>query len=134
MNPDEFPAIQTPDDLDRRMQQIEGSGRGLTDKLEFPGDDFQVSVDEALLFSNSERVAKELLRTGKDTLLEKLQSIPDPVQRAELAIRAITVRPPEPVELETVKQFFEQRVDRPDLACQSVVWSLLMSSEMRFNY
>jgi hypothetical protein len=134
MNPDELPLTLSPDDLDRRMQQIEGAGRGLTEKLELPGAEFQVSVDEALHFSNSDRVAKELLRNGKDTLLDKLQGTTDPQQRADLAIRAITGRPPEPAELETVKVFFEQRSDRPDTACQQVVWSLLMSSELRFNY
>lgn len=134
VNPDELPLTVSPDDLDRRMQQIEGAGRGLTEKLELPGAEFQVSVDEALHFSNSERVAKELLRNGKDTLLDKLQATTDPQQRADLAIRAITARPPEPAELETVKVFFEQRSARPDTACQQVVWSLLMSSELRFNY
>jgi hypothetical protein len=134
MNPEEFPTTLSPDDLDRRMQQQEGAGRGLTSSLEQPTADFQVSVDEALFLSNSDRVAKDLLRNGKDTLLEKLQSISDPSQRADLAIRGVTCRPPEPSELETVKQFFEQRADRPDTACQQVVWSLLMSSELRFNY
>jgi hypothetical protein len=134
MNPDELPLTMPADELDRRMQQIEGAGRGLTEKLELPGAEFQVSVDEALHFSNSERVAKELLRSGKDTLIEKLQSISDPAERASLAIRAITARPPESAELEVVQQFFQQRSDRPDTACQQVVWSLLMSSELRFNY
>lgn len=134
MNPDELPPTMPADEFDRRMQQVEGAGRGLTERLELPGADYQVSVDEALHFSNSERVAKELLRNGKDTLLDKLQSVADTGQRADLAIRAITSRPPEPAELETVKQFFNERADRPDTACQQVVWSLLMSSELRFNY
>jgi hypothetical protein len=134
MNPDEFPLTMPADELDRRMQQVEGAGRGLTEKLEVPGADYQVSVDEALHFSNSDRVAKELLRNGKDTLLDKLQSIAAPADRADMAIRAVTARSPESAELETVRQFFEQRADRPDTACQQVVWSLLMSSELRFNY
>jgi hypothetical protein len=134
LNPDDFPLAIPADELDRRIQQVEGAGRGLTEKLEPAGADYQVGVDEALHFSNSERVAKELLRNGKDTLLDKLQSVADTGQRADLAIRAITARPPEPEELETVKQFFDERADRPDTACQQVVWSLLMSSELRFNY
>jgi hypothetical protein len=134
MNPEEFPLTLASDDLDRRMQGQEGAGRGLTQSLELPGSEYQVSVDEALLFSNSERVVKELLRNGKDTLLDKLQATASTSDRADLAIRAITCRPPQPEELETVKQFFEQRADRPDTACQQVVWSLLMSSELRFNY
>lgn len=134
MNPDEFPPTLSPEDLDRKMQQIEGAGRGLTNSLSIPGEGFQVSVDEALHFSNSEQVFKDLLRKGGDTLLGRLQSIGDAGERADLGIRSALARPPQPDELQRVKEYFEQHADRPDAACEQVLWALLMSSELRFNY
>jgi hypothetical protein len=133
-NPDEFPLTLSADDLDRRMQGIEGGGRGLTGSLEHPSEDFQVSVDEALYFSNSERVSKELLRSGKETLLGKLSSIADPQQRAETVIWSALARPPQAEEVGLVKEYFELHTARPEAACEQVVWSVLMSSELRFNY
>jgi hypothetical protein len=134
MNPDEFPLSLSPDDLDRKMQQVEAAGRGLTSTLELPTDDFQISVDEALHFSNNERVFKELCRTGGDTLLSKLQATPDTAQRAELGIHAALARPAQAEELQRVKEYFDSHNDRPDAACEQVLWALLMSSELRFNY
>ena len=134
MNPDEIPVTLPPDELDRRMQGIENGGRGLTSSLEHPTADFQVSVDEALYFSNSDRAFKDLFRSGKDTLIGKLQTVAEPRERAELALWAALARPPETEEVARVAEYFEQHSDRSDAACEQVVWSVLLSSELRFNY
>ena len=93
-----------------------------------------MSVDEALLLSNSQKVASNLLRSGSDTLLSKLHSLSDSQATAELAIWATAARPPSADEVGEIKQYLDARADRADAALQQVLWSLFMSSELRFNY
>ena len=52
------------------VEPLTGAGQGWASSLERPGDDFQVGVDEALLFSNSDRVQRELLALSNDRLLK----------------------------------------------------------------
>ena len=40
---------------------LESSAAGFASLIEQPGEDFQISVTEALLFSNGERIQKEFL-------------------------------------------------------------------------
>jgi hypothetical protein len=133
-NPDEFPASLSPEELDGKIQSVETAGREITSGFEQPGDGFQVSVDEALLLSNSQKVANNLLRSGPDALLNRLQALNDSQAKAELAIWGTTARPPLAEEVSEIKQYLDARGDRPDSAVQQVLWSLLMSSELRFNY
>lgn len=133
-SPDQFPADLQDDELDRRMQGMEGAGRGIAGSLEVPGEDFQVSVDEALLFSNSDRVIKDLLRDGKDMLPGKLAEIPDRREAIEAAIWNVMARPPAEDEVIALSDFLHRREDRPAEGYRQMVWALLTSSECRFNY
>jgi len=133
-NPDNLPAELSPEDLDKRMESLEGAGRGLCSQFEVPTADFQVSVDEALLFSNGQKVAGELLRDGKDRLLARLADCPDDKAAAETAIWNVFARPPADEEVRAMTAFLSQRADRLADARKQLVWALLTSGECRFNY
>src|SRR5262249_49400598 len=130
----QFSAEMTAEELDKRMEQLESAGRGLAATLELPGVDFQVSVDEALLLSNSDKIAKDLLAAGSNTLTEKLPETSDPRAAAEFAMWNVLARPPADGELKALTNYLSQRADRPAEARRQIVWALLTSSECRFNY
>ena len=114
---------------------MEGSGRGLSNLFEQPGEDFQVSVDEALLLSNGDRLEKELLRDSKDSLLSKVASVlPDRNTAIETATWSIFNRAPTDEEKVLLEKFLESRADRLDVAYRQIIWAMLTSSECRFNY
>jgi hypothetical protein len=133
-SPDRFPVEMTAEDLDQRMQGLEGAGRGLTSQFELPAADFQVGVDEALLFSNSDRIAKDLLQDNKESLIGKLAECSDHRQAAETAVWSIYSRAPTEEELTALADYLAQREDRLPEARRQLVWALLTSSECRFNY
>jgi hypothetical protein len=133
-NPDSLPAELSPEDLDQRMKGLEGAGRGLCSQFEVPTADFQVSVDEALLFSNGQRTASELLRDGKDRLLAKLAECQGDKAAAETAIWNVFARPPADEEVKAMTAFLTQRSDRAAEARKQLLWALLTSGECRFNY
>lgn len=133
-NPDQFPADLAGDALDAKMQGLEGSGRGLTDKLEHPGPDFQVSIDEALVFSNAARISGDVLRIDGNTLVGKLKTIEDNKDAATVAVWNVFGRAPAEEELQALEGYLKARTDRRDAALQQIVWALMTSSESRFNY
>ncbi len=133
-NPDVYPAEMPAEELDKRMEGLEGAGRGLGEQFELPRGDFQVGVDEALLFSNSERIAKDLLRDGNDRLVGRLATCADHRAAAGTAIWSVFGRPPAEEELTALADYLAQRADRLPEARRQLVWSLLTSGEFRFNY
>jgi hypothetical protein len=132
--PDAFPAGMKADEFDRKLQGVEGGARGLAGLFEQPGEDFQVGVGEALLFSNGDRIQKELLADGNDRLVGRLKNIPDAKQLAATAVQAVLSRPAGADEVRLLAEYVEHRADRRVEACRQVVWALLTSAEFRFNY
>jgi hypothetical protein len=122
------------EELDKRIESLEAAGRGLAEKLEYPVDGFQVSVDEALYLSNSEKVMQELLREGKESLLDKLSGSTAPREAIETAVWNVLGRPPADDEIQTLEAFVARRHDQLPAAYKQMVWALLTSSECRFNY
>src|SRR6185436_7583684 len=117
-----------------RIKQMEGAGRNIAGSLEYPGDDFQVSVDEALLFSNSDKVKNELLREGKEMLVTKLTETKERREAMETAIWNIYGRPPADEELQALEVFLHKHEASPAEAWKQAVWAMLTSGECRFNY
>jgi hypothetical protein len=113
---------------------LEASAGGLARLFDQPSDDFQVGVSEALLFSNGDRVQKELLTDGGDRLLGRLKQLKNAEEAIELAVRTILCRPPRDEERKLLGDYLKQRADRPDEARRQMVWALLTSAEFRFNY
>jgi hypothetical protein len=135
LNPDQYGADLAGEALDAKAQQWESAGRSFGDKFELPGEDFQVSIDEALTLSNGDRISKDILREGdKSNLLGKLKDLTSDRELATTAIWNVFGRAPVEEEIQAVEQYLGARGDRREQAIKQVVWSLLMSSENRFNY
>lgn len=133
-NPLSLPGLEQPHDWGRRREQLENAANGFADQIERPSGSFQVSVTEALLFSNSERVQNEYLRDSGDRLVGALQEMADPREAVEAAFEAVLSRAPEGDERQAFTAYIEERKDRRSAALQQVVWALLASPEFRFNY
>lgn len=131
LNPDQLPADLDAVEFEKRVGGIVGDARGFASLFEQPGNDFQVSVDEALAVANGERFDKELLRDGADTLLHKLKSLDRPAA-LDLAGWTIFSRPLAAEETQAINAYLDARTDRPADALRQVVWAMLASGECRF--
>lgn len=120
-------------ELEKRLEGIERSSEGRASLFTQPGENFQVSVSEALLFTNNTNLQKELLEGG-GTLASRLKQEPDLSRRAELAVRTVLCRPAKSEEVQAISDYLRRRGDRIDAACQQIVWALLTSAEFRFNH
>lgn len=133
-NHDQYAGDQKPEEVARRLEGIIDSARGIAGKVERPGPEFQVSVTEALLLSNSEEIARDLLRDSGNMIVGQLKELENPREAAELAIWSIYGRQAAEEELQWIEAHLNARRDHYTEACQQVVWSLLTSAELRFNY
>lgn len=130
--PERFVADK-PEESVKQIEQLENAARGFAALIELPGQEFQVGVSEALLFSNNERFYKEHL-TGGHTLVAALAKIEDDQQLVETMFRSTFGRSANDDERSAVIDYLSKRRDRKEDACRQLVWALLTSSEMRFNY
>jgi hypothetical protein len=112
----------------------ENAAEGIAGQLEQPGENFQVSVDEALLFSNNERVERDYLRDSGDKLVGQLKTFEALEDGIAAAYQATLSRDPSAEELTAFRNYLGDRADRPVEGLQQIVWSLITSPEMRFNY
>lgn len=133
-NPDQFDVDEKPDEVEKRLENIENSARGLAGQFEQPFSDFQVGVAEALHFSNNDRIQRELLRDSGDALIGKLKQLEDQEEVIETTFWTVFNRAPETEESAAVREYLDARKDRLDAAYRQLVWSLLASSESRFNH
>jgi hypothetical protein len=132
MNPDQFD-LADEKKLNEQLDRVH-QANGFASQLDQPIHDFQVSTAEALLFSNSDRVSKELLQDTNSTLVGKLKSLESDSQRVELACWSILSRPPDDEERKILSAYLATRKDRPLEGIQQIVWALLTSTEFRFNH
>ncbi len=133
-DPQTLSASSKPEELDKRLQGLEASAGSLARLFEQPGDDFQVGVSEALLFSNGAAIEKDVLADGSDRLLNRLKQCKSEDEAIDLAVRTILCRPPRDEERKLLGNYLKQRADRPIEARRQIVWALLTSAEFRFNY
>jgi hypothetical protein len=133
-DPASFQADLKPADFEKRIEGLEGNARGFASLIEQPRDDFQVSVSEALLFSNGDRIQKEYLADAGDRLVGRLQQIKNQRELIETAVRTVLSRPPSNDEVKLLGDYLGRREDRRVEACRQIVWALLTSAEFRFNY
>lgn len=134
VDPQTLSASLKPEEFDKRLQGLESSAGGLARLFEQPGDDFQVGVSEALLFSNGAAIEKDLLGNGGDRLLGRLNQRKNGEEAIDLAVRTILCRPPRDEERKLLGDYLKQRADRLTAAQRQMVWALLTSAEFRFNY
>jgi hypothetical protein len=122
-----------PTDWESRVEQLENAGRGIGNSIAQPGDDFQVGVGEALMFSNSDRVIKDLLNDGGGTLLARISKA-EPNDAIELMYKTAYNRQPTAQERTALMDYLGRRTDRKSEAYKQVLWALLTSAEFRFCY
>ncbi len=128
-DPNSFLGDVKPDELEKRIAQSANPGNA--SMFEEPGDNFQVSADEALLFSNSDKVFGSYLNGG---LFRRLKDIKERGKLIDTAVWSILSRAPSDEESKVLTEYVSRREDRFDDACRQVIWSLLASTEFRFNY
>ncbi len=132
--PDVFKPGLTAEEKQKVIERLEKTGQGMANLFERPADDFQVGVDEALLFSNGDRIQRELLADGGGRLVKHMASLKDPHAQVEAVIWNVLSRPAELAEIKLLSGYLEKRQDRPVEALQQVIWSLMTSTEFRFNH
>jgi hypothetical protein len=123
-----------PEDLEKRLEGLENAARGFASAFAQPTDDFQIGVNEALLFSNSDKVAREFLADGNDRLLGRVKATTDRDRALDLIVRAVLSRPPTSEEKAALADYVSRRTNRLSEAYRQVVWALICSAEFRFNH
>ena len=121
-------------ELESVFERLEKDGSNWANSFERPTFDFQVSAEEALMFSNSEKVSKELLNEKDDRLLRHLLEAGDAEKMLRAAYQQVLARPPEAGELQALREYLEKRSDRPAEALRQAVWAMISGTEFRFTY
>jgi hypothetical protein len=133
-NPEQLPGLDKPDDWSGRRENFESQANGFARLVEIPEDSFQVSVDEALLFSNGEQIMNDYLRDGDDRLVGALATVDDVDELVTTAFECTLTRAPDDEERAAFKGYVNERSDRRATAVQQLVWALVTSPEFRFNH
>lgn len=120
--------------LDAVVEKMERDGQSWAALFERPNFDFQVSVDEALALSNSEKVSKQLLSDDDGRLVKKLLSIKDTTQMLRTAYASVLSREPDSHEIEILDNYLQKHSKQMADGVRDVVWALLASTEFRFNH
>lgn len=129
------PETYKPDSEDwaKRRDELERNSEGFAHQFELPGENFQVGVDEALLFSNSASFVDDYVRDSQDRLVGALKQQPDKSAQINLAYWAVLTRAPSAAEVAACEEYLGRRAD-PVNGLRQMAWALLTSPELRFNY
>jgi hypothetical protein len=122
-----------PDEFEKTIEQQENIARGIASLIAQPTDNFQIGVGEALLFSNGDRVMRELLADNPGTSLGRLKGMKEN-EAIEFLVKTVYGRPATEEELKTLVAYVEKRKDRQAEAYKQVFWALVTSPEFRFSY
>lgn len=118
----------------RLRNEIENQAGGWVREFENPGEGFQVAVDEALFFSNSERVQNDLLRDAGDSLVGRLKAIAPDDEVVRQLWRYVLTREPSEEELATATQWLTRESTDRVGSIRSLTWAVLAGPEARFNH
>jgi hypothetical protein len=97
-----------------------------------PGEEFQATVNQALYFGNG-GVIDGWLKPAGNNLAERLVKLDDTKQLVDELSWAIMSRPVSEAELQTTINYLKNRHDKA-VAIGEIAWSLLASTEFRFNH
>ncbi|MBA4187024.1 MAG: hypothetical protein C0467_03305 [Planctomycetaceae bacterium] len=123
-----------PEELEKLLEQAEQAGRGFASLISQPGENFQIGVGEALLFSNGERLTKEFLTDGNGTTLGRAKTMKEPKEVAEFLVKTAYGRAATTDEVNAISGYVEKRKGREAEAYRQVLWALVTSPEFRFSY
>jgi hypothetical protein len=133
-SPDSLTGLAGEEDWSKKRDELERQADGMARQLTIPGDDFQVSVSEALWFSNNQSMESEFLNGGGDRLVGHLKQIESDNDVARAAFRSVFSRNPDKDETNAVVEYVAARSERREAAIKQVVWAMLSSPEFRFNH
>ena len=134
VDPRSLPADFRSEPFGKRIEDLEANVRSLATSFANSSGDTQIGVAEALLFSNGKTITGDLLADGSDRLVRRLKQTASPAELIDLAVRNVLSRPPDDDEVRTLGAYLGQRTDRPEDACEQLVWILLTGAEFRFNH
>lgn len=117
----------------KKRDELERNSEGFANQFELPGENFQVGVDEALLFSNSPQFADDYLRDSGDRLVGVIKTQADRSTQIATAYWSALSRAPSADEVAACEQFLAKRTE-PVAGLRQMVWALLTSPELRFNH
>jgi len=123
-----------PEEVEKKLEQLEASARGFAALIAQPTDNFQIGVGEALLFSNGDRVMKEFLTDGPGSALGRVKSMTDAKEAVGFLVKTAYGRPATDEELKALAAYVEKRKGREAEAYRQVLWALVTSPEFRFSY
>jgi hypothetical protein len=127
-------AFQLPDRWRQERENLENASNGWSGNFETPTDGFQIAVDEALLFSNNDRIQNDLLRDSGDRLVGQLKTVEDNHSAINIAFLAVNSRQPTEEESAAIREYLAARADNRPEALRQAVWALLTGPELRFNH
>lgn len=133
-DPEQWAPIEDTETWDKRRTELENQANGWVREFEQPGENFQIAVDEALFFSNSNRIQDDLLRDSDDRLLGRLKKSLDPAQEIEQLWKTVLIRSPEPDEFELGTAWLDRVPENRDESRRQLLWALLAGPEFRFNH
>ena len=132
-NPDSYKPEVGGEEWQKRRDELERNAEGFANQFEQPGENFQVGVDEALLFSNSPQFFDDFVRDSQDRLVGAIRQQPDKTAQITTAYWAALTRAPSAEEIAACNQYLEKRTE-PVAGLRQMVWALLTSPELRFNH
>jgi hypothetical protein len=97
-----------------------------------PQQEFFATVDQALFFANGD-LLKSWLTPAGENLVARLAKIEDVKALSEDLYLSVLTRRPSDAEVAAVGAYLTARADKP-AATSELAWSLLTSSEFRFNH
>lgn len=133
-DPESWTQLKKAEERGSRAASLASSARGWASSFAPLTDNFQVGVTESLLLANSDRMAGDFLSDASDRLVGRMKTLPDPQKQADCAITTVFGRPADAEERQMIAAYLTERKDRAVDAAKQIVWSLLTSSEFRFNY
>ena len=133
-NPEQWPAIDATDEWIKRRTELENQANGWVREFEQPGDNFQVAVDEALFFSNSQRIQNEMLRDSDDRLLGALRKGENQNQAIEVLWLTVLGRVPQVDEITSANNWLDRIPEKKNESRTQLLWALLAGPEFRFNH
>jgi hypothetical protein len=118
----------------RLRNDFENQAGGWVREFEHPGEGFQVAVDEALFFSNNERVQNDLLRDAGDSLVGRLKAIEQDDELVRQLWHRLLTREPSEEELAAARQWLTRESTDRVGSIRSLAWAVLAGPEARFNH
>ncbi len=94
---------------------------------------FQSSLEQGLFLGNGDSVRSWLGRQAGN-LVDRLSNLPEPTPVAEELYLSVYTRMPSPEETAEIADYLKDRAGDRTEALQELVWSLLTSTEFRFNH